>query len=572
MNPIEPPDHRRSYYLKFGNIIPYIGIAVVYLIAIVPAPGRPIPFATFDDGLFFRLSTDLLDNQWLGSWDSLTLAKGPLHSILSALAFKAGLHVYAYKRLFYLIASLLFVAIGMGNTRRWIRLLTLIALLCDPFLFGEGGMRNLREGTYIPLQIITFAIGLWILDNLSSSQRPNPPIYLASLGMGLGFGLMAITREARILLWLEAGIFVFLAGFKLVTSKPRHQLFSSAVSIILIALISLLGIASPVTALRSINASHYGAPITTDLEEGYLPKLYAKLAGTKLKGEQPIARVTISEKTLAELRRISANQEGTLASVIDHLDPSWKGYICKTHPETCNEYGGGYIMWALRMSIGSLLPKGSNEADFQRLARSAWEDAVSICKSNSKLSCESSNLGYFPSPSRWGFANPIKEFGDELKPILARTLIPNPSPQGAPNFYANNEWPPAEFIKLKMNSLGTRKISLKESFVWTKATIISRYLGAAAKALMIVLSFFCLAGIIQRFYLFLRQRSTEIWKSAPLDTGTTWLLLALILHILVYAALGFTSFPGDLYVTMASPLYIGLMGRFIAHRFNAASV
>ena len=572
MNLAEPPDRRRSQNLRLGTILPYIGIAVIYLIAIVPAPGRPIPFGTFDDGLFFRLSTSLLNNQWLGNWDSLTLAKGPLHSILSALAFKAGLQVYAYKRLFYLIASVLFVVIGMGKARHWIRLLTLIALLCDPFLFGEGGMRNLREGTYIPLQIITFAIGLWILDKLSKYQPPNPPVYLACLGMGLGFGLMAITREARILLWLEAGIFFLLAGYKLVASKSRHKLASSAISISLIALLSVLGMASPIVALRSINASHYGAPISTNLEEGYLPKLYAKLAGTKLKGEQAIARVTISEKTLAELRQSSANHKGTLASVIDHLDPSWKGYICKTHPETCNEYGGGYMMWALRMSIGSLLPKGSDEADFQRLARSAWEDAVSICKSNSRFSCESSNLGYFPSPSRWGFANPIKEFGNELKPILARTLIPNPSPQGVPNFYGNNEWPPAEFIKLKMNSLGTRKISLEESFVWTKATIISRYLGAAAKALMLFLSFFCLAGMIQRFYLFLRQRSNEIWKSSPLDAGTTWLLLALILHILIYAALGFTSFPGDLYVTMASPLYIGLMGRFIAHRFKAASV
>lgn len=572
MNLAEPPDRRRSQNLRLGTLLPYIGIAVIYLIAIVPAPGRPIPGGTFDDGLFFRLSTSLLNNQWLGSWDSLTLAKGPLHSILSALAFKVGLHVYAYKRLFYLIASVLFVMIGMGKAaRHWIRLLTLIALLCDPFLFGEGGMRNLREGTYIPLQIIAFAIGLWILDKLNMNQRPNPLVYLASLGMGFGFGLMAITREARILLWLEAGIFFLLTGYKLFSSKSSQKLASSAISISLITLLSVLGMASPIVALRSINASYYGAPISTNFEEGYLPKLYAKLAGTKLKDEQPIARVTISEKTLAELRQSSANHKGTLASVIDHLDPSWKGYICKSHPETCNEYAGGYMMWALRMSIGSLLPKGSDEADFQRIARSAWEDAVSICKSNSRLTCESSNLGYFPSPARWGFANPLKEFGNELKPIFVRTLIPNPSPQGVPNFYSNNEWPPAKFIKLKMNSLGTRKISLEEAFIWTKATIISRHLGAAAKALMIVLSFFCLVAMIQRCYLFLRRRSNEIGKFPPLDAGTTWLLLALIMHILIYAALGFTSFPGDLYVTMASPLYIGLMGRFIAQRFIDAS-
>jgi hypothetical protein len=574
MNPADPHDRPRSYFLRLADLLPYIGITVIYLIAIVPAPGRPIPGGTFDDGLFFRLSTSLLNNQWLGSWDSLTLAKGPLHSILSSLAFKAGLHVYAYKRLFYLIASLLFVAIGMGKARRWISLLTLIALLTDPFLFGEGGMRNLREGTYIPLQIITFAIGLWILDELSNRHRPKPPVYvyLASLGMGLSFGLLAITREARILLWVEAGIFFLLAGYKLVASKSRQKIASSAISIALIALMAVLGIASPVVALRSINSSHYGAPISTNLEEGYLPKLYAKLAGIKLKGEQPIARVTISEKTLAELRQSSANHKGTLASVIDHLDPSWKGYICKMHPETCNEYGGGYMMWALRMSIGSLLPKGSDEADFQRLARRAWEDAGSICKSNSRLSCESSNLGYFPSPSRWGFQNPLKEFGQELKPILARTMIPNPSPQGIPSFYAYNEWPPAAFIKLRLNSLGTRKISLEESFRWTKSTTFSRYLGASAKGLMIILSLWGLVGVMQSFYLCLRDRSAEIWKSAPLDAGSTWLLFALILHILVYAALGFTSFPGDLYVTMASPLYIGFMGRFIANHFTAASV
>jgi hypothetical protein len=77
---------------------------------------------------------------------------------------------------------------------------------------------------------------------------------------------------------------------------------------------------------------------------------------------------------------------------------------------------------------------------------------------------------------------------------------------------------------------------------------------------------------MQSFYLCLRERSAEIRKSAHLDTGSTWLLLALFLYILTYAALVFTRFPGDLYITMASPLYIGFMGRFIAHHFTAASV
>ena len=572
MAPAKQPDRNRSFRFRLSTILPYICIVIIYLITIVPAPGRPLPAGTFDDGLFFRLSTSLLNNQWLGGWDSLTLAKGPLHSILSALAFKTGLHVYAYKRLFYLVACLVFVLLGMSRSRQWVRLLTLIALLGDPFLFGEGALRNLREGTYIPLQIITFALGLWILDQFSTRQRPTPSVYLASLGMGLSFGLMAITREARILLWLESGILLILAGSKIVAARPRQHLASSITSFALIAILSIFGMAAPILALSSVNASHYGAPISTNLEEGYLPKLYATLAGTNLKGEQPIARVTISEKTLTELRQSSAKNQGALAAVIDHLDPSWKGHICKKHPETCNEYGGGTMMWALRMSISSQLPKGSDEADFQRLARSAWQDAVSICKSNHRLSCESSNLGYFPNPSRWGFANPLQEFGKELKPILTQTLIPNPSPQGTPNFYGNNELPPAQFAKLRLNSLGTRKISIEESFTWTKATIVSRYVGTAAKALMIALSLFCLAGIIKTLCLSFRRQSSLIQDCAQIDAGTIWLLSALILHLLTYAALGFTSFPGDLYVTMASPLYLGFMGRMIACRFAAPSI
>ena len=550
------------FFLQIKRFPPwflYLLISIIYLITIVPAPGRPIPGGTFDDGLFYRLSGHLLDGHWLGPWDELTLAKGPLHSIFSAAAFKIGLPLYTYKRLFYLIASLFFVLVGMTRQPHWIRQLTFITLLCDPFLFGEGGLRNLREGTYIPIQLFAFALGLWVIDRVRMMGSFSTTTCVASLGTAFCFGLLAITREARLMLVIELGIWL---GILFLLLFSRIKLGRFVFFVFLVAIVYL----SPIISLRLINNFAYSAPISSNIEEGYLPKLYSKLSSVSLLEDKPIPRVAITRRSLDALSVASRNNNGTLYTIIENFDPMWKGHICKEHPETCNEYGGGTLMWGLRMSIGTLLPPKANEADFQNLAKIAAKEVDDICKKDNRFECNLKSLGYFPSLARLGFKDPFSSFLAELKPILSLVLIPSPSPQGIPNYYAYNDWPPAKFKALKLNSLGSRKITLEESFRWTKPSIIIRYVGFACKWFLLLLCGLGFVNIVQSA-LSKKNHKLNVVSAALFEPGTIWLLMSLLLHLLVYSLLGFTSFPGKLYVTMASPIYIILLARLLASGF-----
>jgi hypothetical protein len=129
-----------------------MAIATAYIIVIAPGPRIPLPNANHDDGLFFRWSTSWLDGRWLGPWNELTTSTGPLHSVIAGLAWKAGLLVLAYKRLFYLFSCILFAfTTSRGECKHWIRILLLATLLLDPLQLGGAGLRNLREGMSIPL-------------------------------------------------------------------------------------------------------------------------------------------------------------------------------------------------------------------------------------------------------------------------------------------------------------------------------------------------------------------------------------------------------------------------------------
>lgn len=145
------------------------------------------------------------------------------------------------------------------------------------------------------------------------------------------------------------------------------------------------------------------------------------------------------------------------------------------------------------------------------------------------------------------------EMMQEASKIFGLTLIPRPFPQGRPDYYAYHQWPPAKFTQLGLSPMGTRAITIPESFRWTKATLAACYLCLALKFFMIALTVQALVRSVCR---------QSFWSD--LDFPSLWLFGSLLLHLSVFTLLGLTSFSGLLYVTMASPIYIGWMGRVIA--------
>jgi hypothetical protein len=153
--------------------------------------------------------------------------------------------------------------------------------------------------------------------------------------------------------------------------------------------------------------------------------------------------------------------------------------------------------------------------------------------------------------SRWGFRSPINEVAKEGSRITSLVLIPAIYPHGKVTLAIEEMGGLHETLA---RPLGIRKVSLTESFKWHRIFRAASILGAAGKWLMIVLAVFsvCLATM--------RSRLSELW-----DPVCVWMLLCLGLQLATYTLLGLTSFPGDAYVTMASPLFIGLLARLSAY-------
>jgi hypothetical protein len=536
---------------RIAFLIPYFLIIAFYAIAILPAPGRPIPQGIYDEGLFFRWSTSLLHGQWLGPWDELTTSKGPLHSILTAFGFQTGLHVYAFRRLMYLLASVVFAFTAFTKSRHWVRILVLTALLTDPFQFGEGGLRNLREGTYIPLQMIGFGLGVLGLDMLREERRFSKKLFAVTAAMAFSFGLLMVTREARSIVWMELLLWLVLVCCLCLRSLSHAR--KKWLSILACVVIVYAGAMAPIQALRIAHLQAYGAPISNSLEEGSFPRLYGKLVSARLIGEEAKPRVPLSKKTMTILIEESGNHGGKVAAILQGFNPKWSGIGCSMYLETCGEYAGGWLQWALRESISSQLVSPKNERAFQEYATSAANEVAAICRTSSRLSCDPRAESYFLPMHRWGFKHPFAEVLNEASKVLGLTLVPRLYPQGKPNYYAFNKWPPPLFSQLGLSPLGTNAITINESFKWTKGTVVACFVGVALKVCLLVL----VIALLSRAMLHFPSSLTG------LDLPSLWLFGALVIHLSVYTLLGLTSFSGSLYVVMASPIYIACMGRFI---------
>jgi hypothetical protein len=95
------------------------------------------------------------------------------------------------------------------------RVSALACLLFDPWLISMyGGLRLLREATYIPFEIIALTAAVFAVDRLRTREKDRQfldwQVWLSISLSGLSLGLLLITREARIIVFSMAGLILLL--------------------------------------------------------------------------------------------------------------------------------------------------------------------------------------------------------------------------------------------------------------------------------------------------------------------------------------------------------------------------
>jgi len=148
-----------------GAVLALIGLRLWLVSGLAISAVGPSPH---DDHLFLNLASSLVSGRWLGTYNDLTLAKGPFYPMWIAASFAFGVPLLFSEHLLYVFACAVFVRALTPVLRALSSQLALFAvLLFCPASFADGSISNVvRESIYPSLTLIVlgsaFALALRI--------------------------------------------------------------------------------------------------------------------------------------------------------------------------------------------------------------------------------------------------------------------------------------------------------------------------------------------------------------------------------------------------------------------------
>ena len=373
------------------------GISILILLKLWLVLDQPL-FAiadnSYDDLLFVRLANYLLQFDWLGTYDNLTLAKGPFYPMWIALAFSAGIPLLLSQQAIYVAACLITERAlqPLIVSHLW-RAIILVLLLFNPVTFTWQLTRVLRDGLYpgLTLLIVGSAIGLL-------TRRYEPPRYLLGWAFTCGLATAAfwLTREEGI--WILPFLAPLLGWILMTTIFLDRRNYRKISVITLPLLLPLLAI----HAVSVVNLAYYGVYTTVELKIPEFEAAYGAL--TRVRSMEYKPQVPVTKET--RLHIYQASTAFTELRPFFERDGFWTfgavGY--GNHPSGSDEIGGGWFMWALRDAAARAGYFGSGlqaSGFFRKLA-----DEVNTACQEKRLDCLPERASLMP-PWRSEYLVPI---------------------------------------------------------------------------------------------------------------------------------------------------------------------
>jgi hypothetical protein len=304
--------------------------------------------APHDDQLFVKLADSLVSGKWLGPYDQLTLAKGPLYSLWIALVFLIGVPLGFAQQLAYAGACAAVVRALAPLIRSGAgRLAAYALLLWNPMSFEASSLgRVLRQHVSTPLALLIFAglIALYL-------RRGEPLRRLAPWAALLGGVLGAFWLSREDAAWIAPS--VVLLGGAIVIGTVRSAAGAGRTVLRAGLLAALCGLV-PVAMVCWQNARYYHWFGTVELRASEFKDAYGALLRVRVGPEIPFVPVT------RQMREAIYAVSPTFAQLRPHLDgpigEGWAGASSfVTHlPAKERQIGGGWFMWALRDSVAAI--------------------------------------------------------------------------------------------------------------------------------------------------------------------------------------------------------------------------
>jgi len=325
--------------MPIKTMIVILSAVKLWLIAAIPITA--IGASPHDSRLFLNLAHSLIQGEWLGVYNELTLAKGPMYSIWLAFNFYIGLPLLFAQHILYMSAGLILIITLRKLITPQIILVFLYALIIFSPHF-DGITRVARHNIYPALSILVFAGLVQLYTN-----RSNKLINFGLWAVFLGFSLTAIwlTREEGI--WIIPSIVLIIAYVVFLTYKTEQlsSVFFTRTAICLLPLLILFG---NLQFVSFINKIYYNTYTVVDVKSESFLSAYGALS--RVKHPNWKRYIPVPKEVRQSIYKASpAFKE--LEYILEERLKGWQKPECLHHPEPCGDIPGGWFIWALRNAV-----------------------------------------------------------------------------------------------------------------------------------------------------------------------------------------------------------------------------
>lgn len=344
--------------------------------------------AAHDDALFLKLARSIIQGEWLGPYDRMTLAKGPFYSMFVAAAFWAGIPLLLAQQLFYTAACAAFArSLAPHIKSAGARLIIYAMLMLNPMSWeSPTNGRILRQQVYTPLALLILAGLVALYCRRREPVRAQAPWAVL---VGLSLGCFWITREESV--WIVPTVALLVGGCLL----AAFQISAAALRNLIVALgIAVAATSVPLLTVSWLNFRNYGWFGTVEMRSSEFGAAYGALLRVKVGPDLPFVPVT------REAREAVYTVSPSFAKLRPHLEgPYGRGWagastgVTKLPPEQL-EIGSGWFMWALRDCVaaaGEAPNAGAAISFYQRLA-----DEINAACDDGRLPAGPRRSGFLP--------------------------------------------------------------------------------------------------------------------------------------------------------------------------------
>lgn len=294
------------------------------------------PLAPIDDHFMFTTAQNIVEGNWFGDYNYLTLSKHAFFAIWLAFLHIIRVPFMVGNAALWALASVVFVmAVSPLIRKNWVKLFLYAGMLYNPAVWAQFSTRVYRDSIFPSLCILFFAcvaaVGIRYKQPIKNSIG-----YM--LGYGVTFGVVYLSREDGIWVLPFAVIAFIIVAVLWIVEKHKGAAKRIAALVLPFALSAVV-----ICSYCYMNYIHYGRFIVSDFTSSDFTNAYGALMSVEHENWQPLVSVPkdVREKLYEEVPSFALFREGLEEPILKN------GY----YNYALDDFQSGGFYWAIRTAL-----------------------------------------------------------------------------------------------------------------------------------------------------------------------------------------------------------------------------